>query len=207
MSALAATPALAASGADRDPGSLKNTASMTLVTDSIAQRALETVVVRRPDARIREAGYGYPADAYGPAFVKLFPTSKNPLLGNNIYNTTAAHQTAVVAYSNTSPEGIYSLIDISIQNDGTRADRFRVKATGSTKSGERVTYSHGSTNLTAAIVAGTFKTPSLAAGATYLIRAKVIGQPTRVITSRSVSTTSKVDVVKFRFKLGDPCGC
>ena len=113
----------------------------------------------------------------------------------------------MVLYYPTSPEGHYSLIDISIQNDGNGADRLSVKATGSTKSGQRVTYSHGSTNLTAAILAGTFKTPSLAAGATYLIRAKVIGQPTRVITVRSVATTSKVDVVTFRFKLGDPCGC
>ena len=34
-------------------------------------------MVRRPDAQIREAGFGYPADSYGPAFVKLYPTSKS----------------------------------------------------------------------------------------------------------------------------------
>ena len=81
-----------------------------------------------------------------------------------------------------------------------------MKATGPEAASLTVTWGQlgRSFTLTAAIVAGTFKTPTLAPGATLVIRAKVTGGPTtRVITVRSAASPKKVDVVKFQFKAED----
>jgi hypothetical protein len=96
-----------------------------------------------------------------------------PWLGYHIYNATGAHQTAVeVAIGSAMALGTYYTFDISIQNDGSAVDRFRVKATGA-PSAWVVTYSRGTTNITSAVVAGTYRTPSLAPGTTYLISARI----------------------------------
>ncbi len=74
-----------------------------------------------------------------------------------------------------------------------------------------MTYSRGTTNITSAVVAGTYRTASLAPGATYLIRARItikgsgIGV-TRLVTIRSVADTTKIDAVKFAYK-PMACGC
>ena len=94
---------------------------------------------------------------------------------------------------------------ISIQNDGTTADSFKVKATGTAASGYTVKYFRGTTDITAAVVAGTYKTTSLAPAATYLITAKVtvkstaaVGSSvTRLVTLTSVGNGTKKDAVKF----------
>jgi hypothetical protein len=125
-----------------------------------------------------------------------------PWLGNNIYNATGAHQTAVeVAIGSAMALGTYYTFGISIQNDGSATDRFRVKATGA-PSAWVVTYSRGTTNITSAVVAGTYRTPSLAPGATYLIHAKIASQSpsvARLVTIRSVANSTKLDAVKFGF--------
>ena len=94
-----------------------------------------------------------------------------PFVGNNVFNATGLRQTASVENYN-ELEGAYYSFDISIQNDGNRSDRFKVKATGTATSGWKVAYFRGTTNITSAIVAGTFQTSSLAPSATYLIRAQ-----------------------------------
>jgi opacity protein-like surface antigen len=133
-------------------------------------------------------------------------TYHGPWLGNNIYNATGAHQTAVWTQGPGSAflSGDYYTFGISIQNDGSAADRFKVKATGAA-SAWTVTYARGSTNITSAVVAGTYRTPSLAPGATYLISARMTinfspnlsENLTRLVTIRSVANSTKLDAVKF----------
>ena len=94
---------------------------------------------------------------------------------------------------------------ISIQNDGTSADSFTVKATGTATSKYTVKYFQGTTDITAAVVAGTYSTRSLAPAATYLITAKVTvkssatvgSKVTRLVTITSVGDTAQKDAVKF----------
>jgi hypothetical protein len=152
----------------------------------------------QPDGLIRMATGG--VLGYPP-----YTTFHNPWLGNNIYNATGAHQSAVYVDSgSTGPS--FLTFDISIQNDGSATDRFKVKATGA-PSAWTVTYSRGTTNITSAVVAGTYRTPSLAPGATYLIHAKITenfssnlsGNLARLVTIRSVTSSTKLDAVKFGF--------
>ena len=158
----------------------------------------------QPDGLIRQATQG------APAVPPVLNTYHGPWLGNNIYNATGAHQTAVeVAIGPGAwPLGSYYTFGISIQNDGSAADRFRVRATGA-PSAWVVTYSRGTTNITSAVVTGTYRTPSLAPGATYLISARITlpqssnsnlsGNVARLVTIRSVANSTKVDAVKFGF--------
>ena len=151
----------------------------------------------QPDGLIRVATQGAPA-------VPLY-TYHGPWLGNNIYNATGAHQTAVEAcVCSTFAFGWFFTFDISIQNDGSAVDRYMVKATGAATSAWTVTYSRGSTNITSAVVAGTYRTSLLAPGATYLIHAKIVitgyGSVTRLVTIRSVANSTKLDAVKFGFR-------
>jgi hypothetical protein len=152
----------------------------------------------QPDGLIRMATagvLGYPPYTY-----------HGPWLGYHIYNATGAHQSAVyVSSGSTGPS--FLTFGISIQNDGSAADRFTVKATGAA-SAWTVTYSRGTTNITSAVVAGTYRTPSLAPGATYLIHARITlressnlsGNVARLVTIRSVGDPTKIDAVKFGFK-------
>lgn len=138
-------------------------------------------MVRKPDGRIR-LGIG----AY---------------VGNNIYNTTGAGQ----GRTGSAARGHTVTFGMSIQNDGNTPDRIKVKATGTAAGGYTVKYFQGTTDITSAVVAGTYRTPSLAPGATYLITAKVTVKPTaaagsqvtRLVTLRSVGNPVRKDAVKF----------
>jgi hypothetical protein len=153
----------------------------------------------QPDGLIRIATAGVPGG--------LSYTHHGPFLGNNIYNATGAHQTAVGLVVKDAAGYYFYTFDISIQNDGSAADRFTVKATGA-RSQWVVTYSRGTTNITSAVVAGTYRTPSLAPGATYLIHAKIVNNfsvnlfsysVARIVTIRSIASSTKLDAVKFGF--------
>jgi hypothetical protein len=63
-----------------------------------------------------------------------------------------------------------------VQNDGARADGFRLRGAGSTER-FRVRYLAGGVDVTAAVVAGTYRTATLAPGASTSLRVKVT--PTR----------------------------
>jgi hypothetical protein len=166
--------------------------------------AQASVAIHKPDGRIRLGATGYPG---GTGYSGEVKTYKGPFVGNNVYNTTGAHQTDVESFGGAALVDEYDAFDVSIQNDGTRADRFKVKATG-TASFYSVKYFHGTTNITAAVVAGTYRTSSLAPGATYLITAKVMvgGNITRLVTITSVADPTKKDAVKFGLKFL-ACGC
>ena len=173
--------ALAVSGSDLYVGGDFTNAAGIATADYVAKWALGSAVVRKPDGRIR-LGTG--------AFV-----------GNDVYNTTGAGQSR----TGSAAPGHSVTFGISIQNDGTSADRFKVKATGTAASGYTVKYFRGTTDITAAVVAGTYQTPSLAPAATYLITAKVTvksaaavgSKVTRLVTLTSVGNSAKKDAVKF----------
>jgi hypothetical protein len=140
------------------------------------------VVVRKPDARIRLGTSG--------AWV-----------GDNMYNTTGAGQSK----TGSAKKGKTITFGISIQNDGTNADAFKVKATGSAASRYTVKYYAGTKDITAKVVAGTYKTASLAAGAAVLITVKVTikttaakgSKVTRLVTITSVGSGTQRDAVKL----------
>ena len=202
MAVLFVTPALALGGSNlHRSGAVKNVPDMT-IADRVGKVTLRSVLVRKPDGRIRYAAHGYPG--------RERPTNE-PLVGNNVYNATGTGQKATVENFNEF-EGAYYIFDISLQNDGNRTDRFMVKATGTASTAWTITYFHGATNITAAVVAGTFRTSSLAPAATYLIRARMTipmgGQANvaRLVTIRSIADLVKIDAVKFAYK-AIACGC
>jgi hypothetical protein len=120
MAALFAAPALAVAGRGRDAGRVPSTDVAKPATDSVATGAPASVVVRRPDGRIRLGAVNYPGHP-GPL--------QNVFVGNNVYNANGARQAANMLGGGGQDYGGFSgLFDISIQNDGNRLDRFRVKA-------------------------------------------------------------------------------
>jgi hypothetical protein len=149
--------------------------------DFVARWGLPAVIVRKPDGRIK-LGAG-------------------ALVGNDIYNTTGASQSR----TGSAAAGGSITFGISIQNDGSGADSFKVKATGSATTTYTVKYFRGATDISAAVVAGTYQTSSVAPAATYLITAKVTvkataatgSSVTRLVTISSVGDGTKKDAVKF----------
>jgi hypothetical protein len=191
VAAFVVVPALAVSASSLSMGGgLRNAITIPAAGD-VAQVALYSTVVRKPDGRIR-LGTG-------------------SLVGNNVYNTTGLRQTRTLNIVGAPVVGVRYTFGISIQNDGNRADRFKVKATGTATTSWTVKYYHGTTNITSSVVAGTYRTALLAPGAKYVITAKVsviTGDTpvTRLVTMKSVANATKVDAVKFIVKV-TPCGC
>src|SRR5688572_2567924 len=167
---------------------------------------LRTTAARQPDGRIRLQKITY----------EHFPTEtySRPWTGNNIYNTTATGQRVRVMWFDTTPGRQRWIFGLSVQNDGTSSDRVKVKATGAALSGWTVKYFRGQTNVTAAVVAGTFMTPSLGPGASYLIEARITrasegfqsGDLVRLVKLTSVGNSSRTDTVKLVVAL-QTCGC
>lgn len=152
----------------------------------------------RPDARIRLWAQSFPPPSSCGPVVHY----NNPWTGDNVYNTTASHQKVNESQYSGGDCFVTWQFQISIQNDGTHSDRFRVKATGPAVSSSswKLTYMHGTTNITSQIVSGTFKTGTLSPGAAYVILAKAAylgGQDlSRVVTVTSVGGSTK-DAVAF----------
>jgi hypothetical protein len=123
-----------------------------------------------------------------------------PWAGKNVYNLTATNQVAKRRFIGATLEGDYFEFQVAIQNDGS-ADRFRVRAP---ESFSTTKYLHGSTNITSAVVNGTFQTPLLASGEIYRIKVRIDGgdQPVELT---SVADPAKTDVVRVKVKF--ECGC
>ncbi|MBA3307268.1 MAG: M4 family metallopeptidase [Chloroflexi bacterium] len=121
-------------------------------------------------------------------------------VGDNVYNTTALGQKK----SGSAPVGSSVSFKVSIQNDGSVAETFTAQAAGSTTS-YTVKYLHGATDVTSAVVAGTYQTPSLAPGGSHLLKVKVkvkssaaVGSKvSRLVTITSVGDATKKDAVKY----------
>lgn len=143
--------------------------------------AVAAGATRRPDGRIRR-GTG--------AFA-----------GDGTYNTTGTSQTA----ADSRRPGQAATFTLSLQNDGSDAEKLRVAGQGST-SQVTVAYFSGATNVTAAVVAGTYKTPPLAPGADHRLRMTVTPRAgalvgtvlTRKVTASSDNDATVKDVVKAK---------
>ena len=174
--------ALAVSGIDVYAGGYFTDAATIATADDVAKWHPTAASTRKPDGRVRLGSTG--------AFV-----------GDDVYNTTGIGQSVG---GGVSGGGIVAF-GISIQNDGVLTERLKVKGTKSTSANYTVRYTHGKTNITKAVVAGTFKTPLLAFGASYLITVSVTVASTAPLHTRltllatisSVGNTNAKDVVKF----------
>ena len=123
-----------------------------------------------------------------------------PFIGGNVYNETADGQTQTASRAQESTVKF----GVSVQNDGEAGDSMRVQADGST-SDYRVKYFVATTNVTGAVVAGTYRTPTLEPGEKHLIIAQVTvlssapagSEVERLVTITSSSESSARDAVKF----------
>ena len=167
---------------------------------------LQPTAARQPDGRIRLQKIVY----------QHFPTEtySRPWTGNNVYNTTAVGQTIRELWFDTTPGWQRWVFGVSIQNDGTSSDRIKVKATGAALTGWTVKYFRGSTNITSAVVGGSYTTPSLAPGGNHLIKVKVTraaegfasSNLSRHVSLTSMANSSKTDAVKLVMR-HQTCGC
>jgi hypothetical protein len=145
---------------------------------------VKDTVIRKPDGRIR-LGEG--------AFV-----------GDNVYNGTGDNQ----ARTGAAARKATITFTVSIQNDGSAADRFKVQATGAASTYYVVRFFKGSTEITTAVQNGSYQTDPIAAGAAALITVKVKVKGTaaagswvsRLVTIRSVNDSTKLDAVKLTGK-------
>jgi hypothetical protein len=164
----------------------------------------------RPDASIRVVKSRYYIDYEGKWFTyQAYPSWQ----GVGIYNSTATGQIARAdwQYGCCNEKHTFS---ISIRNNGTASDRFTVKATGSGLSGWTVKYFKGTTNITSAVVAGTYQTPLIAPGGQFLMTAKMTGAAasetlagSRLVTVASSADPTKKDAVKFQLHEATWCYC
>ena len=87
-------------------------------------------------------------------------------VGNGIYNVDGSSQSK----SKTTTSGSKVTFSIKIQNDGTGAkDKFLVHATGTGGTGYTIKFKKGSTNITTAVLNGTYTTGKVGVGATTTI--------------------------------------
>jgi len=121
-------------------------------------------------------------------------------VGCDIYNTTAVDQVKKAKVS----IGRSKTFTTTIKNDGTVSDTFTVLGTRKSSKFSAKYLDETDTDITAAVVAGTYNTPSLAPGATYTIRLKVTVKSNALvgnrrnflITSTSTGNANKQDTVK-----------
>lgn len=163
----------------------------------------------RPDASIKTLTSHYAI----PGYTKFTWDYTTGWLGVGVYNTTATYQTAQADWQDNCCNEKHSF-KIAIKNNGSVSDRFKVKATGSGLVGWTVTYFKGTTNITSAVVAGTYRTPLLAPGSQSSITAKLAGSidsetlaGSRLVTVASVAQPTRKDAVKFRLHLATWCYC
>ena len=115
-------------------------------------------------------------------------------LGNNIYNVTGAGQTRTLTTgANTSRTYV-----IRVWNDFTTTDSFLIRGAGSV-TGFTVRYlkgPSGTTDITSAVLAGTYQMPNVAPGGSRVLRLVVTlgaGVPSAVVRDWLVTATSQRD--------------
>jgi sugar lactone lactonase YvrE len=129
-----------------------------------------------------------------------------PLVGNDIYGPPDG-QTVTA----TKARGQTVTFDVRIQNDGAEPDSFELAGTPSIPA-TKATYlrgASGSTNITSAVVAGTYVTPELAPGAAHTVRLQVKVQAGAVsgsikpyyVTATSVDDGTTTDTIRARVKV------
>jgi hypothetical protein len=154
--------------------------------DDIGAYELVQAPTYRPDAQIKLAG-----DA--------------SYLGVRVFDTTGAGQTRT---TNTA-SGKSATFDVRFVNAGTHSDSIAIHGCKSS-SGFAVKYFKGTTNVTASVTAGTYRTATLAVGASQVLALKIAVSPTAIagkldtcaVTASSHAAPTKQDVVKARVKAG-----
>ena len=108
-----------------------------------------------------------------------------------IYNLTGAKQKLNTTILH---DGVSKKHFICIQNDGNESDAFNVQGTKE-NSLFSVKYLNGTTNVTAAMVAGTFNTSTLAHGESLILKAAITAKTPLVGQKRkfSIQATSAAD--------------
>lgn len=150
------------------------------VPQTIADGQSSSVALPRPDALVRRS-------------------TDSTFLGNDIYNSTARRQTRTWSARRTTTVSF----PIRLQNDGPDGDQFTVRGT-SGNDNFRIRYSSAGQDVTAAVVAGTFQTPEVAADHYASLTAKVtVRSPapfgrvqTLAVTAKSAAAPAQVDKVK-----------
>jgi hypothetical protein len=143
-------------------------------TDGIGNTTSRSVhyVVRpafQPDSRIRKPG--------------------GPWRGENVYGGYSKQATTFsVARAGTS-----RIAQVSVQNDGAGSDRFRLIGAAGTPAFP-ISYFHGTTDVTARVVAGTLRTPMLARGDSYAMRIVVKRSTRASVGSQRVARLQAVSV-------------
>jgi peptidoglycan/xylan/chitin deacetylase (PgdA/CDA1 family) len=142
-----------------------------LPVDRGADADSSAAVPSRPDARIRLAG--------------------GSNVGNDVYGT-AANQTV----STFVRLGGTATFVVSAQNDGTEPDRLTVRSSGSTNAAWVVYLDAAGRDVTAAVAAGTFRTPTLAPGGRYAVRAIILPTGANKVQQRvfTVGSVARPDI-------------
>jgi hypothetical protein len=162
----------------------------------------------KPDASIRvvKSHYHYPGARFS---YSTYPSWQ----GVGIFNATGKHQVAKADFQNNCCDEVH-IYSVSIRNDGSTSDRFKVHATGSGLTGWTVSYFKGRKNVTSAVEAGTFTTPLVAPGAQFLLKVKMSGLTDtetfdgyRLIRVASAADGTKYDAVRLKLEYGTWCYC
>ena len=151
--------------------------------------SLQASAGMRPDAWVRYTAYTVYSKTY---------KHPSPWVGDNIYNATGRKQTETESAGGWYEPGGYFTFQVAIENDGA-ADRFTLRADGTGSS--RVKYFRGSTNITSAVVNGTYQTPEVAPGATFVIKVRIVldgAAVERLVKATSVADPGKADTVRIR---------
>jgi hypothetical protein len=124
----------------------------------------------RPDGRVRVGAAG-------------------PLRGNDVYGTLIGQ-----SVSSGAPRGGTAAYRVSVQNDSGLSERLALRGQPSAR-GFVVRYRTPSgANITTNVVAGTFRTPPLRPGGTYVVRVEVtVTRRAAASQARTVRATSAVD--------------
>jgi hypothetical protein len=130
----------------------------------------------------------------------LIAVGSGAFIGGNIYNSDGFNQTK----SKTGNAGTTFTFKIKIQNDGGAKEKFMVHATGLVTNGYTVKFMKGSTNITTAVMSGTFTTAKIAVGSFITIKCTVkIGSAAnhssttnRLVTISSFNDPDQVDAVE-----------
>jgi hypothetical protein len=131
-------------------------------------------------------------------------SNESTYLGDNVYNTDGSNQTKAT----TVRAGKSATFDILIQNDGSATDSFTVLGAGNS-TGFTVKYypgTSGGSEITSAVLAGTYSVNNLAPGTNQVFRAVItVARGVAVgttkdclVTSTSAADNTKRDAVKAR---------
>ncbi|MET1050242.1 MAG: hypothetical protein ABWZ55_11475, partial [Acidimicrobiales bacterium] len=140
-----------------------------------------TVAPRRPDGRIQLGANG-------------------ATVGDGVYNLTGVGQTRTAR----TARGASATFFVTIQNDGTTPEAFRLRGQPSTTN-YTVQYFTGGVDITLPANNGTYQTPVLAPGAIRTVkvvvtvgsRAPAGSEVSRLVTISSASDPTVKDVVRF----------